>query len=142
VVSWIVQLTIIGLMFYWIAGEIANNPVNSQPPVDAAARAPAQVHADSFAKNLEAARKEDARAQVMTSAHQDPVYLSSGVLNDLVKLSQAHVSENNILAYVRQHPASNRVSADELLYLASNGVPKSVIVEYLRCATEQTQKPR
>jgi len=142
VVSWFIQLTIIGLIFYWIANKNPRETVDSQAPLNVTAAAPTQIRADSFDKNLEAAKTQDAKGAAQPGRDQNSVYLPSSVVNDLVKLTQARVTENNILTYVRQHPASNQVSGDELLYLASNGVAQSVIAEYVRYASKQTQKAR
>ncbi|MGD0814022.1 MAG: hypothetical protein ABSA83_10490 [Verrucomicrobiota bacterium] len=51
----------------------------------------------------------------------------SPLVKDVVKLTKAQMSEDNILAYVRQHPPSKRMTADELLYLKNQGISHNVI---------------
>ena len=62
-VSWMVQLTLIGLIVYWIAGKNGHHAADFQAPVNATASTPVQIHAESFEKNLEAAGMRDAEAQ-------------------------------------------------------------------------------
>ena len=49
-VSWIVQLSIIALIIYWIAGKNGHHAADFQAPVNATASTPAQNHAESFVK--------------------------------------------------------------------------------------------
>jgi len=66
VVSWIIQLSIIGLIFYWIAGKNGHHAADFQPPANAMASTPAQNNVESFepyAKNLDAAGRGDVESQ-------------------------------------------------------------------------------
>src|ERR1035437_6169014 len=61
-----------------------------------------------------------------SSAQTAPANLSPD-LQEVVKLSQAHMGDDVILNYVRNSGKSYKLSADDLIYLNSQGVSQSVI---------------
>jgi len=61
-----------------------------------------------------------------SQAQPIPGNLSPGV-QEVVKLTQAHMGDDVILAYVRNSGSSYSLSADDILYLNSQGVSQAVI---------------
>ena len=59
-----------------------------------------------------------------------PANLSPG-LQEIVKLTQAHMSDDVIVAYIHNSGAGFNLSADDILYLNSQGVSQPVISELL-----------
>src|ERR1039458_2811806 len=61
-------------------------------------------------------------------------------LQEVVKLSQAHMGDDVILNYVRNSGKSYKLSADDLIYLNSQGVSQSVI-SALQSSTSASPPP-
>ena len=72
------------------------------------------------------------------SAHAQttPANFSPGV-QEVLKLTQAHMSDDIILAYIRNSGAAYNLSADDILYLNSQGVSQAVLSGLLKA----TQAP-
>jgi hypothetical protein len=64
-------------------------------------------------------------------AQTAPANLSPG-LQEVVKLTQAHMSDDVITTYVRNSGASYSLSADDILYLNTQGVSQNVISALLQ----------
>jgi hypothetical protein len=64
-------------------------------------------------------------------AQATPANLSPGV-QEVVKLTAAHMGDEVILAYVKNSGASYSLSADDILYLNSQGVSQAVISALLK----------
>ncbi len=60
-----------------------------------------------------------------------PAHLSPA-LQEVVKLAQAHLGDDVILAYIRNSGASYTLSADDILYLKGQGVSQNVITTLLQ----------
>ena len=60
-----------------------------------------------------------------------PADLSPG-LQEVVKLAQAHMGDDVILAYVKNSGASYSLTADDILYLKEQGVSQNVIATLLQ----------
>jgi len=71
------------------------------------------------------------------SAHAQttPANLSPGV-QEVVKLSQAHMSDDVILSYIRNSGVSYNLSADDILYLNSQGVSQPVLSALLKARAD------
>ena len=69
-----------------------------------------------------------------------PANLSPGV-QEVVKLSQAHMSDDVILSYIKNSGASYNLSADDILYLNSQGVSQAVLSAMLKSRTDTTPSP-
>jgi len=67
-------------------------------------------------------------------------YLSPN-LQEVVKLTQAHMSDDVIVAYIRNSGASYTLSADEILYLNQQGVSQPVISELLHTKANAPPAP-
>jgi hypothetical protein len=63
---------------------------------------------------------------VSSHAQSAPADLSPG-LQEVIKLTKAHMTDDVILAYVRNSGAAYTLSANDILYLNSQGVSQSVI---------------
>ena len=79
------------------------------------------------------------------SCTAQPANLSPG-LQEIVKLTQAHMNDDVIVAYIRNSGAGYTLSADDILYLNSQGVSQPVITELLHSkqnapAPSPTQAP-
>src|ERR1017187_8749103 len=72
-------------------------------------------------------------------AQTPPSNLSPG-LQEVVKLSQAHMGDDVIVNYVRNSGKSYKLSADDLIYLNSQGVSQGVI-SALQAATSPSPNP-
>jgi hypothetical protein len=66
----------------------------------------------------------------LTSGMAQPANLSPAV-QEVVKLTQAHMSDDVIVAYIHNSGAAYSLSADDILYLNSQGVSQPVISELL-----------
>jgi hypothetical protein len=64
--------------------------------------------------------------QGMAGAQNPPANLSPALL-DVVKLAQAHMSDDIIIAQIKNSGASYSLSADDILYLNSQGVSANII---------------
>lgn len=59
-------------------------------------------------------------------AQTAPANLSPGLM-DVVKLAQAHISDDIISSYIKNSGAAYSLSADDIIYLSSQGVSQNVI---------------
>ncbi len=66
-------------------------------------------------------------------AQSTPANLSPGV-QEVVKLSAAHMTDDVILSYIKNSGAAFSLSADDILYLNSQGVSQPVISALLKAA--------
>ena len=76
------------------------------------------------------------------SAHAQatPANLSPGV-QEVVKLSQAHMTDDVILSYIKNSGVSYNLSADDILYLNSQGVSQPVLGALLKSRADTTPVP-
>lgn len=65
---------------------------------------------------------------------QTPVPALPPGVSDVVKLAQAKMSDDVILAYVKNNNVSGSLTADQIVYLSSQGVSQSVISALLQSA--------
>ena len=70
-------------------------------------------------------------SNAFTADQAAPANLSPG-LQEVVKLSQAQMGDNVILAYIKNSGASYTLGADDILYLKSQGVSQNVIAALLQ----------
>jgi hypothetical protein len=70
-------------------------------------------------------------AAMAWSCVAQPANLSPG-LQEIVKLTQAHMSDDVIVAYIKNSGAAFTLSADDILYLNSQGVSQPVLSELLK----------
>jgi len=77
-----------------------------------------------------------------SSAHAQtaPSNLSPGVL-EIVRLSQAHMSDDVIQSYIKNSGVSYHLSADDILYLNSQGVSQPVLTALLKAAPDKAPAP-
>jgi hypothetical protein len=77
-----------------------------------------------------------------SSAHAQatPANLSPGV-QEVVKLSQAHMSDDVILSYIRNSGVSYRLTADDILYLNGQGVSQPILSALLKAAPDTASAP-
>src|SRR5580658_9435919 len=59
-------------------------------------------------------------------AQTAPANLSPG-LQEVLRLSQAHMNDDVILSYIKNSSATYNLSADDILYLNSQGVSQAVL---------------
>src|SRR6185436_4785016 len=107
--------------------RISTRPLRALPVVTALALSAIAIAAQdsTSATTNSAASAPGTIAQKATS--QTAVQLSSGV-PDVLKLSQANVSEDTIIAYVQASGRSyDGMSASEIVYLHEQGVSDSVV---------------
>jgi hypothetical protein len=64
-------------------------------------------------------------------AQQPPATLSPG-LQEVIKLTKAHMTDDVVLAYIRNSGAGYNLSADDVLYLNTQGVSQAVISALLQ----------
>jgi hypothetical protein len=64
-------------------------------------------------------------------AQTSPANLSPG-LQEVVKLTKAHMTDDVILAYIRNSAATYNLSADDILYLNNQGVSQAVLSALLQ----------
>jgi len=69
-----------------------------------------------------------------------PANLSPG-LQEVVKLAQAHMGDDVILAYIKNSGASYALTADDILYLKAQGVSQTVIATLLQAKPAGTPVP-
>lgn len=72
-----------------------------------------------------------------TAGHAQSANASPAV-QEVVKLTKAHMSDDVILAYIRNSGASYHLSADDILYLNSQGVSQPVISALLQSQSSGT----
>jgi hypothetical protein len=73
-------------------------------------------------------------------AQATPANLSPGV-QEVVRLSQAHMSDDVILSYIRNSGVSYHLSADDILYLNTQSVSQPVISALLKAGGSATPAP-
>jgi len=73
-----------------------------------------------------AARNVPAQDSATSAAQTTPVQLSYGV-SQIIQLSQAKVSENTIVNYIRNSGSSYGMDASQIVYLKQQGVSDTVI---------------
>src|SRR5580658_8982146 len=71
------------------------------------------------------------------NAQTAPANLSPGV-QEVLKLSQAHMGDEVILSYIKNSGASYNLSADDILYLNSQGVSQPVLSALLKAKADTT----
>jgi len=74
-----------------------------------------------------------------SSAHAQvtPANLSPGV-QEIVKLSQAHMNDDVMLSYIKNSGVAYHLSADDILYLNSQGVSQPVLSALLKATADTT----
>ena len=75
-----------------------------------------------------------------TCSAQTPPSNLSPDLQEVVKLSQAHMGDDVIVNYVRNSGKSYKLSADDLIYLGGQGVSQ-VVISALQSATSASPTP-
>jgi hypothetical protein len=80
------------------------------------------------------------RGGVISHAQTNPANLSPN-LQEVVKLSAAHMSDDVILAYIKNSGSSYNLSADDILYLHGQGVSQAVIGALLNASPSQAPAP-
>ena len=63
-------------------------------------------------------------------------------LQQIVKLAQAHISDDNIITYIKTSGATFSLSADDVLYLNGQGVSQQVISALLQAKPPQVLNPQ
>lgn len=117
------------------SAPVPDTVTNSAPPpqADFAADTNSSSAAPStndLATNLDLS---DAPGQIISTASTGTTNTSNNPqLNEIVKLVQAGVAENVLLAYVTNSAAAFHVSSDDILYLNDLGAPDSVVTAMLQ----------
>src|SRR5579862_3973022 len=77
-----------------------------------------------------------------TAAHaQSAPATTSPNVQEVVKLSKAHLSDDVILAYIKNSGVSYTLGADDVLYLNAQGVSQPVISALLQAQPPAAQAP-
>ena len=99
-----------------LPATVASAPVTAEVPV---VNAPADTNGPAILQ------------RIPPTARPESVTLTPG-LGEVVKLAQAGVGEEVILAYIEKFPGAFNVGADQILYLNDLGVPSTVITSMLK----------
>ena len=122
-----IWLLLFGTASVLLIGAFASFDGNG-PPDGAATNPPAQPPAAARADF-----SEPAAPPAVTSAGMPalPADLSPG-LAEIIKLAQAHIGDDTILAYIQNSGQTYNPSADEILYLSDLGVSDKVVAALVK----------
>lgn len=121
--------------------EVAQAPATPEPASTTAdvTDAPPISSADVAAGTNADAVLENANGKLISSPDVAGTNVSNNPqLTDFVKLVQAGVGENVLLAYVTNSPSAFNVSSDDILYLNDLGTPDSVVSAMLQKDQQMT----
>jgi hypothetical protein len=110
----------------------AVTPVQTYPVIAAAGVAPATADAnDAGAAPAAGTNAPAIMERIPPTAKPENVAITPG-LSEVVKLAQAGVGEEVIVAYVEKYSGRFDVGADQILYLNDLGVPSTIITSMLK----------
>ena len=122
-----IWLLLFGTASVLLIGAFARFDSNSPPdgaPADPPPQPPAAARADFSGP-------APSPAAVVAGVPALPADLSPG-LAEVIKMAQAHIAEDTILAYIQNSGQTYNPSADEVLYLSDLGVPDKVVAALLK----------